>query len=471
VNNAATAQSSRPEQLCFLALLVILVWAPLPFGSNREWAGALLALLMCLLSSCWLVLYLAGRVHIDAAIWRWGRLPFAILVCVQAWVAFQLLPLPTVVLELMSPQAAQWHFGEGWKPLSLDIFATQYYLLRGVCISLGFFMVLALVNTYSRLRLLLQVLVFSGTVQAVYGSLMVLSGWELGFFVEKYTGIGVATGTFINRNHFAGYLVMCLSVGTGLLLSQLVTESGHSWRQRLRMWLQLMLSSKIRLRLYLAIMVIGLVLSRSRTGNIAFFAALIVGSGVALYLGRKFSWKMAFFLASLLLIDLLILGQWFGIDRLAARLEAVQGQEMLELSRYSMNIYTLDYVKDFWLTGSGGGSFYGIFSTYQGQEFPGFFQHAHNDYLEFMAELGLPVFLLLVLLVLMSAWQALQLQRLRHTGLYRGVGFAVFVAIIWLAVHSTTDFNLQIPSNGLTFAVILAMAYVARALPGVKSAA
>ena len=49
-------------------------------------------------------------------------------------------------------------------------------------------------------------------------------------------------------------------------------------------WLKLMLSSKIRLRVYLAVMVIALVLTRSRMGNIAFFTSLALAGGVAVLL-------------------------------------------------------------------------------------------------------------------------------------------------------------------------------------------
>ena len=40
------------------AYLVILVWAPLPFASNRTWGGALLVLLVSLVLCGWLLLYL-----------------------------------------------------------------------------------------------------------------------------------------------------------------------------------------------------------------------------------------------------------------------------------------------------------------------------------------------------------------------------------------------------------------------------
>jgi hypothetical protein len=39
---------------------------------------------------------------------------------------------------------------------------------------------------------------------------------------------------------------------------------------------------------------------------------------------------------------------------------------------------------------------------------------------------------------------------------------------VWAGIHSTADFNLQIPANALTFVTILAMAFVSR---GIKSRA
>jgi hypothetical protein len=39
------------------------------------------------------------------------------------------------------------------------------------------------------------------------------------------------------------------------------------------------------------------------------------------------------------------------------------------------------------------------------------------------------------------------------------------MAIVGLLVHSTVDFNLQIPANALTIVVILAMGWIAHALP------
>lgn len=458
--------ASKLEAALFAAFMAILVWAPLPFGSNRIWAGALLALLVSAVLVTWLALCAAGRVRVAPGIWHYGRLPLALLVLVQGWLFLQVIELPRPIIEWLSPRAFAWHVKKGWLTLSLDPAYTRYYLLRGCAVTGGFFLVLALVNSRRRVRQLLQVLVFSGTFQAAYGALMVLSGLELGFFVEKYVGKGVATGTFVNRNHYAGYLVMCLSAGIGLLLSQLATDSPPDWKERLRRWLQLLLSPKIRLRLYLAVMVVALVLTRARTGNVAFFTSLGFAGALALMARRRVSWQVVMFLASLLLVDMLILGKWFGFDRLVERLEQTHPEAE---ARVWSNEYALDYLADFPLTGSGGGSFYGVFPNYQADHLQGFHQHAHNDYLEVAVELGVPAALTLAAVVCLAFWNAFQVQRRRRDPMYRGAGFAVTMAVLWAAIHSATDFSLQMPANALTFAVMLALAFSCRGGSGTRS--
>lgn len=457
--------ANRLEPLLFAFYLVILFWAPLPFGSNRLWGTGLLAVLVATALSAWLVLFVAGRVRLHTQVWLVARLPLFLLLIVQLWAAVQLLDLPRSWVQYLSPQAYQWHIREGWLSLSLDREYGKYYLLRGATITAAFFLTLALVNTKDRVKTLLQLLVFSGVLQASYGAFMVFSGLELGFFVEKYVGRGAATGTFVNSNHLAGYLVMCLAAGIGLLLSQLSSHPAVGWRERARRCLRLLLDGKFRLRVYLAVMVIALVLTRSRMGNIAFFTALGLTGVISLYAARRFSWSVVIFLASLVFVDVLILGRWFGFDKLLQRLEQSSAAEE---ARVWSNEYTLDYLRQFPLSGSGGGSFYGIFPNFQADNLDGFHVHAHNDYLEFAVELGLAAAAVLMVVVALSLSSAYWTLRRRSTALYRGGAFAVIMTILWAALHSTTDFNLQIPANALTFATILALAFVCRGLEGAR---
>ncbi len=42
----------------------------------------------------------------------------------------------------------------------------------------------------------------------------------------------------------------------------------------------------------------------------------------------------------------------------------------------------------------------------------------------------------------------------------RGISFAAIMGITAILIHSTVDFNLQIPANALTFMLLLAMAWL-----------
>ena len=112
-------------------MMAVLVWAPLPFGSNRVWASSVLCIAICLLATVWLVLHSAGQVRIDPQVWRRARLPLGLLLLVQLWVLVQIMPLPRTLVEVLSPQAYGWHVREGWLTISLDWAQTKNHLLQG----------------------------------------------------------------------------------------------------------------------------------------------------------------------------------------------------------------------------------------------------------------------------------------------------------------------------------------------------
>ena len=53
-------------------------------------------------------------------------------------------------------------------------------------------------------------LLFSAAFQALYGLIVVASGYDRIWHVEKTVFLDAATGTWVNRNHFADYLAMAL---------------------------------------------------------------------------------------------------------------------------------------------------------------------------------------------------------------------------------------------------------------------
>ena len=96
--------------------------------------------------------------------------------------------------------------------------------------------------------------------------------------------------------------------------------------------------------------------------------------------------------------------------------------------------------------------------------------HAHNDYVEIATDYGLLGLGILGAVVGLSLWTVLKALAQRRSSLPRGIAFGVAMSITALLLHSTVDFNLQIPANALTMVVILAMGWIAQALPSPAAA-
>lgn len=462
------------ENRLFYALLLLLLWLPLPLGSNRPWAAAIFEVWVAILAWLWIVGYQRNRMSVGKA-FNEARTVLWLLVGWLSYVMMQLIPLPAFAKQILSPESLAIYrlAGEtGWFPLSLHPYATFLFWLKSVAYVALFALALLLVNNKQRLVMLGYTLVFSAVLQAFYGSMMTLSGLEYSFFMKKVAYVGFATGTFVNRNHLAGYLEMASAVGIGLLIATNSTQDRvHSWRQRLRNLIHLMLSQKLLLRLMLATMVVALVLTRSRMGNIGFFSSLLAAGliSLAVFRSQAESVKELFkrsdtrlaviLIVSLMVIDLFIVGAWFGVDKLADRV--AQTSLAHDAGRVEVSVNTLDLLKDYPITGAGGGSFHMVYARYRGDGIVQYYDHAHQDYLEIMADVGVIGFGFLGLTVLLSFWAALKALFHCRDGLLRGMAFASIMGIIAMLIHSAVDFNLQIPANAATFMIVLALGWLA----------
>jgi O-antigen ligase len=432
---------------CYLALIV---WTPVPLGSNRPWSWTILELWVFALATWWLVAFARGKTHRDPALS--GAWPA--LLCSGLWLGYvwlQLLPLPLELLRQLSPKAARWHAAAAWPvpanaaPLTLDQYGTLHGALKSAAYVAFFALSLALLDRRGRIAAAAYTLVVSGFAQAMYGGLSALA-----------SGPGaVAQGTFVNRNHFAGYLEMCLSIGLGVLIASLTGEASHTWKQFFRNTIAWILSPKMPLRLALAVMVIALVLSRSRMGNTAFFVSMLVTGGIGLLLSKRATRSMVILLTTLVVIDIFIVGAYFGVERVVERIE----QTRIETER-NESVQAVEVWKDFPVFGSGLGSFDMVFPRYSGADLLVRYTHAHNDFVQFACETGIVGFTLLGLLVLMSFIAALRAQYARHDPLLRGISFGSMMGIIALMIHSAVDFNLQIPANALAFMLVLAFGWI-----------
>ncbi len=452
---------SRPsDRWLFWSFLILLVWIPLPLGSNRPWAWHLMELVSFGLTAGWLWLFLTERVKASDAL-NQSRGLLGCLLAFALVMLLQLMPLPASMVAALRPLDTVLEPAR-WTSISIDPHITWIHLRTTLCFTALAFLTVALVNSRDRLRTLAIALLISGVFQGVYGALMTLSGIEYGFLIKKGGFHGVATGTFWNRNHFANYLILSIATGTGLLLADLYQSTSNNWRERGRRVLTTLLGSKVRVRIGLAMMVIALVLTKSRMGNAAFFTSLILTGFFWLWATKRITRGSVILLLSLILIDSLIVGAWFGIDKVKERLETTA---FTKETRDEVNRDTWTMIKDQPLLGSGAGSFYTAFPRYRQQDINLYYDHAHNDYFQFVAEHGIVGCLPLLTLILLTLKHTVQTMRQRKTLLFQAMAFTPLMAILAMMMHSTVDFSLQIPANAATFVVILALAWVVRFMP------
>jgi len=450
---------SRTEQRLFIALLALLFWIPIPLGSNRPWAWALLEVWSFVLFSIWFVQ------NTYAPRWQTLRPYFPLLLLFGLfviWAGLQQLSLPIKWLQAIAPQTAMHILNVNpettTSSLSLDPSQSHISFVKGLCYWCVLFLVLALVNTPQRLKTLIMVVLLSGTFQACYGVLLALSGSETTWMMN-FQNENSASGSFRSRSQFANFLVLCLCLGIGLLIASLTGSKNRSLKEILKDTIIMLLNGKAVVRLCLAMMVIGLVMSHSRMGNTAFFASLSITGVLGLLLIRQKSRSLTILLTSLLVIDLMIVGSWFGIDKVKNRL---QNTSLAHETRDDVNQFGLSIIEQYPLTGTGGGSFYSTFPSVKGPGIYGFYDQGHNDYLQFSMEFGLPAILLLGVAVLWSLYHAFWALNNRRNSLLQGLAFAAVMAIIAELLMLSTDFHLQIPATAIYFMMCLALAWKAR---------
>jgi putative inorganic carbon (HCO3(-)) transporter len=452
----------RSDGWIFLALAALLVWLPLPWGSRSVAAMAIFGVAAATLATARLALAASGRLPLPALPGA-ARLALALWLAWVTWIALQMLPLPASLLAALSPRAAEAHAaidalapGAALYTTSLMPGATFEHWLLSLALLCAFWLVLATcVQQRRRQRWLLLVLLLSGLGQALYGIVMTLSGWEVGFFAAKAHGLGYATGTFVNKNHFAAYLGLTLAAGVALVLADLRPKAWDSWRAALESILELALSPRLRVRVALVVIVIALVLTRSRMGNAAFFVALAVcGATYVLLRHRHYFLTSLVLFASIFVIDLWIISDRYGLQQLAQRIEETR----LEADGRAE---VLPEIAPLWRTyafaGSGLGAFAQAYSPERSDRIKQYYDHAHNDHLEFLIETGVVGYALLAALAALVVAHGLRIVRRRNDPMACALGFAGAMAVVTAALNGLTDFSLRIPAVSATLVCLAAL--------------
>jgi hypothetical protein len=379
----------------------------------------------------------------------------------MAMVCFaQLMPVSCEFLNKLSPMAYRYYQelavisnSDCVGSISVDRNATA---LSGLWwASLAFWAWMLIVVTHAndrRLAKLERWLLIVAIAQATYGLLMQLSGVELGaYFEPKEYYLDHATGTLINRNHFAALMY----IASALAIPSLLVMPRHDRRQggvnKLVNWVT---SEKLLIRLGLIIFAIAVVNSHSRMGATALGVGLTLACCFALVMavipslkGDLASAKYLFLLAaSIAIVDLIVVSYWFDLEQVVERIQtttaASEGRD-----EYWRDILGSNWPRDVLYFGSGAGSFEPVYSQYESVVRLARVDHAHNDWLQFWLEYGMAGYTLLVVGFVLSVVTLMKQSASR--------AIAGLALLVMLMLHATVDFSLRIPAVAIYLLAVL----------------
>lgn len=409
-------------------LCALLVWLPIPLGSNRPWAWSISESIVFLLFSLHIVNFYINKVPFYPP--KETKSIFLLIGSLLIVICF--------------------HLGLN---ASIDTVQTQIVFLK----TLSFFMFAWLTCIYANsrhgIKSIIYALLVSGFIQASYATYLNLSP-EQTSFVFNLEHVDRANGSFIYHNHLASLLGLTLCMGIGLIISQLSIAKPHfnNKRQVFKNIVEGLISNKLLIRLCLVVIVIALLLTRSRMGNIAFFIALILTCLFALRFYNNKPWSFNYIVVSFFALDIILVGSLFGADKLQSRLMETS---FVEETRDEVIIDSIELIFEKPILGHGAGSFYGIFPQKQSLPYSGFYDHAHNEYIQFAVEFGLLASTTALIILLYIFSLSLRVLHKRTRPFYKGISFGVATAILFMLLHILVDFPLQATANAMTFIAIL----------------
>lgn len=317
-------------------------------------------------------------------------------------------------------------------------FTTRIELLLLATALVLFFLAAQAFRTLADWRGFAWFIMIFGFLVSAFGILQHLTfNGKLYWFRELHYG-GIPFGPYVNRNHFAGFVELVLPMALVPLLL------GRVRRERL-----------VIVGILAIIPAAAVMLSGSRGGIISIGAEL--GFLLIVLLLRR-SGGRHLIAAGAVLLAAFLLVTWLGAKQVLARFASLQTMEVHEAKRAAMRHGTWMIFLDHPVLGTGLGTLQQVFPPYETLYDGRIVNHAHNDYLEALAETGLLGGLCCAWFLGTLFFTALRFLQSGDSSFAGTLRICGWTGCWGLLVHSLVDFNLHIPGNLLLFLLMSLLA-------------
>lgn len=206
---------------------------------------------------------------------------------------------------------------------------------------------------------------------------------------------------------------------------------------------------------------VAIAFSLSRMGLVsAFFSVLALAALThASHRLNRVNWKLLFACVALSAI----VAMWIGAGPVVEHFARLSQDDPLAVDRTEGRVAlwrdVAKLIRAHPVTGVGLGCFEFAFTKFQSTELTLVIDHAHSDYLELAAELGIPAAVILFALIAYTLTRSTRTSLRTPSHRDRAIAFGAIAGASALLVHGAVDFNLYIPANALIFAVLLGISY------------
>ena len=405
-------QSALLGSILFYGTFGLLMFGPLAFGEVEPWSIFLLEAGATALALLWLAKqWFDGEIRIKANPLFLPMGAFALLILIQ--IAFHLTAYPHDTVS-----------------------GALLYCAYGV---LCFLAGQTLLRT-AQARKLALILCIYGAVLAAFALVQGVSPNGKLYWLRAPRLGGWIYGPYVNHNHYAGLMEMLLPIPLVLSLTRLA----HS-------------KERIAAAAAAAIMAGTIFLSGSRGGMLALFGELILLALVLVKQRRDLRTVLGLGVFLLVVVGLLT---WLGGDELLRRLATVEsahtdlaGDMRLQINRDGLHMFLSKPV-----LGWGLQSFPIVYPQFRSFYTNFFVNQAHNDYLQLVVEMGLLGFAAMLWFLVVLYRSALKKVKNWTSEVSGALTLACMLGFTGILVHSTVDFNLQIPANAAIFYVLCTLA-------------
>jgi O-antigen ligase len=445
-------RDDRLVRIMEAGLCTVIFAAPLPFGAVVPWGRTALEIGAGVLLTLWLI----------RAVLRYepgpGRAVTLSLIGVLLLALLQAVPLGEAVVGKLSPrviavQAASLPADDALAAENKLLNTDPADLESGARFSLAPDSTLSALRTGAALAALLLTactvgrergvsrlawaMGFSAAFQGAHGTLVLLSGYDQIWHVPKRYFLDCATGTFVNRGHFAVFVAACLAPAAAFALS--VSAPAVNKAKWLAYWFGVQGARNLTLRILVLLGITGLLLSFSRHGTLLGVLSLTWVWYRLQTTGRR---RSRFLIPILLLLLTAVPLLRFDPGRLVDRYSQTAEALTREGGRVTAWSDSLMIIRDYPWIGTGLGTFSQVYPSYRSPEIRKFFDHLHNDLLQWILETGL-LGLLLLLPLLLSAGRKVVGALAGKQG-PAAIGFGAGLTVI--ALYSMFDFPFHLPA-------------------------